>query len=342
MPHVTKLSVEHVRNHTNKTINFEPNTTIITGKNGAGKTSLIEAVYIALSGSSFRGPDGEIIQKNQPWYRIELQFSDTSKRTVTFDSQKQTGKKQFTINGSKSHRLSAQHKHPVVLFEPEDLRLIVGSPTRRRYFIDHFVSQIDAEYSSKLHKYERALKQRNSLLKRAGTTTDDLFVWNVSLSDYGAYIIEKRSSYVELLNKNLPPQYKIISQTDDIVSIHYSHTLIGDTRQKLLTELLQTTQKDTILGFTSVGPHRDDILFSYNNSPALKTASRGETKSIVLALKFIEAEIIHNITDKKPIILFDDVFSELDENRQSNILCNDKFQIIITATHGVHKNTVRI
>jgi len=128
--------------------------------------------------------------------------------------------------------------------------------------------------------------------------------------------------------------YNRIANSKDIISIHYSHTYIGDIKQKLLNELHSHIEKDKILGFTSVGPHRHDVIFQYNNSPALSVASRGEVRSIVLALKFLEVDIIEQITGIKPIILLDDVFSELDQERQKSLSDTIRsHQIVITSTH---------
>lgn len=334
MPHITKISVLHFRNHTKKAITLSPTTTIITGKNGTGKTSLLEALYIALQGSSFRGSDSDVLQKNASWYRIDIEMDDGSARTVKFDSTKPTGRKQFSIDEKISYRLTAASKYPVVLFEPEDLRLISGSPVRRRFFINHFISQINPLYSQSLRKYDRALKQRNNLLKQAYTTPDELFVWNVALSEYGAYIITERTLFIEKINQVLTGIYQSIAQSKDVVAIHYSHTLVDNIQQKLISDLTKNTEKDKILGFTSVGPHRDDVIFSYNQTLAASNASRGENRSIILALKQIEADIIFRITDMKPILLLDDVFSELDETRQENITTSN-YQTLITSTSNI-------
>jgi len=336
MPYVTKIGVQQFRNHTKKVITIDPKATIITGKNGTGKTSLIEALYIALQGSSFRGSDIDIIQKNQSWYRIDIEMSDGTVRTVKFDSLKSAGRKQFSIDNKISYRLAPTSKYPVVLFEPEDLRLISGSPVRRRHFIDHFISQINPLYSQSLRKYDRALKQRNNLLKRLHTTSDELFVWNITLSEYGAYIMTERISFIEKINQTLSTIYQSISETEDSVTVHYSHTLVDNIQQKLMADLTKHKDKDTLLGYTTTGPHRDDILIVYNNSPAHSTASRGENRSIILALKQIEADIIFELTDKRPILLLDDVFSELDSDRQQKLIQLSS-QTIVTTTDTTHQ-----
>jgi len=329
---VKKLSIQNIRSHDNFSVIFSPKVTVITGSNGSGKTSIIEALYISLQGSSFKGSDIDVLHHDTKWWRIDVNFNDYTKRSISFDPSLINGKKKIIVDDKTIYRLTPKYKYPVVLFEPEDLRLLHGSPTRRRQFIDRFISQLDFLYANALHKYERALKQRNNLLKSFNTRDNDLFAWDIALSEYGSYIIEKRIAFIEQINSRLNDAYIDIAKTKDIVSIHYSNTYIGDIKQKILNDLNTHSQKDRLTGFTSTGPHRHDVIFQFNNSPALDVASRGEVRSIVLALKFLEVDIIEKITDKKPIILLDDVFSELDDDRQKRLL-NSTNQIIITSTH---------
>lgn len=335
MPNLQQLRVQHIRTHTDYLLQLSEGVTLVTGKNGTGKTSLIEALYIALQGTSFKTSDTDVLQYDQPWWRIDIAFADQSNRIVKFDPSKATGKKQFIVDEKTTYRLTPKHKYPVVLFEPDDLRLMHGSPTRRRQFIDRFISQLEPLYATALRKYDRALKQRNTLLKKPDTTSDELFVWNMALSEHGAQIIEQRIQFIERINGQLNDTYNAIAQSDDYVSIHYSHTLVGSVRQKLLNELHASSQRDMYLGYTSVGPHRHDVIFKYNDNLALSVASRGEVRSIVLALKFIEVDIIKQLTGKKPLILLDDVFSELDESRQVALMQNTKdCQMVIATTNS--------
>lgn len=329
---IRRLSVTNIRSHAEKTIELSGDTTVLSGKNGIGKTSLLEAIHIALQGTSFKGTDIEILRHDAPWYRIDLLLDDDTVRTVTFDPSRTSGKKRFNIHEKTSYRLSPKDKYPVVLFEPEDLRLLHGSPSRRRQFIDRFITQIDPTYSITLRKYERALKQRNSLLKRDDVTNEDLFVWNVALSEYGSKIIEQRTYAAETINKELGNHYSDIAHTSDIVTIHYSHTLIDNSSQKLLSELESKLYYDKVVKHTSVGPHRHDLIFNFNNKPALTVASRGEVRSIVISLKQIEMDMIFRITGIIPISLLDDVFSDLDIDRQ-NQLTKYKNQTIISSAN---------
>lgn len=335
---IRRLSVQNVRSHNEKVIELSPQTTVIVGKNGVGKTTLLEAIYIALQGSSFKGVDADILHHDAPWYRIDVLLDDDTTRSVMFEPSRQNGKKKFIIHDKTSYRIAPRDKYPVVLFEPDDLRLLHGSPSRRRQFIDHFVLQINPSYGVILRKYERALKQRNALLKRDGISNEDLFVWNVALSDYGAQIIEQRVYAIEMINKELNNYYHDIAQTNDTVSAHYSDTLIGNLSQKLLRELEGRLQYDKVVKHTSVGPHRHDVLFHFNGHLALSTASRGEIRSIVISLKLIEANLIQTLTLKKPIILLDDVFSELDETRRRSLTYLGAQQII-TSTDAIETDS---
>ena len=342
MTAITALTVQNIRTHESYSLQLSPSVTLITGKNGSGKTSLIEAIYIALQGTSFKGSDSDVLRRDQPWWRITITLDDDTKRVIKFDPSRLSGKKQFVIDQKTSYRLPVKYKYPVVLFEPDDLRLLNGSPTRRRQFIDHFISQLDPLYGTTLRKYDRALKQRNNLLKKLDTTPDELFVWDVALSEYGSYIIEQRVQSIEQINTHLNDAYNAIAQSDDYVSIHYSHTFIGGIKQKMLNELSANSVRDKYLGYTSIGPHRHDVIFRYNNSPALTVASRGEVRSVVLALKFLEAEIIERLTGNKPIVLLDDVFSELDESRQAALMRNSLQTQLIIATTNSHQDNEQL
>lgn len=328
---ITGIRVQNIRTHSDLFQAIPSTVTLITGDNGSGKTSLIEAVTVALRGTSFRGTDTELLRYETPWWRIDLR-TDEGDRIVKFDPSKVSGKKQFTIDEKISYRLAPVNKYPIVLFEPDDLRLLHGSPSRRREFIDRFIAQLNPHYTTLLRKYDRALKQRNKLLKNPAATRDDLFVWDIAIGEYGADIIEQRITYIERLNAELDGTYNTIAQSRDVVSMHYSHTIIGNVKQRIVSELHARMERDRLLGYTSVGPHRDDVLFRFNAMPALSVASRGEVRSIVLALKFLEVDTITEMTGQQPIILLDDVFGELDSERQTHLAT--KFsgkQIIMTS-----------
>lgn len=326
------LRVQNLRSHSDsQTIDFSARVTIISGLNGSGKTTLFEAIYIALRGKSFRGSDKELLQKDKDWWRIDLRYDDDLTRIIKFDPARVSGKKKFEIQNRSYYRLPASLKVPVVLFEPDDLRLLHGSPSRRRSFIDDFIEQVDPSYHGVVLKYERALKQRNMLLKQATIDSDDLFIWDVALSEYGAQIVDKRIQIIERINQRIGEVYSSIAGVKDSVELHYSHTYISNIQQKIANDLVANLERDKLLGYTTTGPHRHDVIFNFNGSPAIAVASRGEVRSIVLALKFIEVDIAREVTGAEPIVLLDDVFAELDETRQKALAKKcDANQLFIT------------
>lgn len=330
----TSVSLQSVRAHAAFKAVLSPRVTLIIGPNASGKTSVIEAIHIAVQGSSFKGSDSEILRETTSWYRIDLTDDDGEKRVVKFDNRKTSGKKQFEVKEKTSYRLTHRNKHPVVLFEPDDLRLLSGSPARRRQFLDSFIAQLDPKYSGILRRYERALKQRNTLLKRGRASRDTLFAWNVALSEYGSYIITARCRFIDRINLHLSAAYRQVASSEDTVTVTYSHPPSSDQQQHgLLSALEAATERDTLLGYTSIGPHRHDVLFWFNQKPALSVASRGEVRSIILGIKTLEADIIEELTGVAPLVLLDDVFSELDAYRQEKLLSlYGERQVIVTST----------
>lgn len=340
---IKSLRVQNFRAHEDILINLSEGSTLISGANGSGKTSLLEAIYLALRGTSFRSSDKEIVKRDGKfnWFRIDLTSVDGEKRIVKFDSDKANGKKQFEIDGKKSLRLTNLAKIPVILFEPTDLQLLSGSPARRRNFLDSFLAQIHPSFGLTLRKYDKALKQRNNLLKRDDFSDDEIFPWNLMLAEYGTEIINMRLEFVADLNAKISSVYKNISGVDDEIILKYDGEKMS--KDRLLRSYNDNLAKDRLLGFTNFGPHRHDLKFYFNGAEADSVASRGENRSIVLALKFLETDILAKLTDKEPIILLDDVFSELDESRQ-NLLTEffSRYQTIISSVDKIDKVNLEI
>ncbi len=336
------LRVQNFRTHSDFILEIGEKSTLISGANGSGKTSLLEAIYFALQGTSFRSSDKEILRNDgSSWFRIDLKDSRDSLRTIIFNNAVQKSKKQFLVDGNKKARLSANLRIPVVLFEPDDLQLLSGSPTRRRNFLDYFLSQIFPSFQLALTRYNKALKQRNNLLKRDNVSKDELFPWNLMLAEYGAEIISKRQDFLELLNSKIEEVYFEISGVKDEIEIDYLGEKVS--KNEILAILSENIERDKILGYTNFGPHKHDIQFIFNKKPAQNVASRGENRSLVLALKFIETDILSDLTSKRPIVLLDDVFSELDDDRQKLLTKHfSKYQTIITSTNEIKVEDCKI
>lgn len=332
---IKSIKLFNFRNHVEYSLLCQDNTSLILGENGSGKTSVLEAIYILTRGKSFRAVDSDIIRRNADFYRIELEYNNGEFCTATYDNINKT----FIIAGKKYRRLPAKHKYPVVLFQPSDLNLFSHSPSSRRDYFDRIFSQFNDSYTSILSKYEKALKQRNELLKSDYTTKDALFSWNILLAKYGTDLFSYRQKFIQEINNNITKVYRSIANNNDMISIIYKTNINSADDNAYLGALEASYTKDSYLGHTSFGIHRDDYIFNFNNQPASGSASRGESRSIILALKFIEADLIQQKTNLKPIILLDDVFSELDPTRRRCLVKNFKnHQVIITSVEDITKN----
>lgn len=343
MTFVSEVELINFRCHEKLNISLNPNVTIITGKNGSGKTSIIEAIYILATGKSFKSSLKDTINIKFNWYSLKATINnDEIKNKISF--QEDQYKKEFNINNNKYKTIPNKNKKPVVLFEPEDMRIINGSPNRRRDYLDKLICQYNTEYNINLNKYNKALKQRNYLLKKPNLKKEELFVWDLTLSEYGSYIIKERIETVKLINTQIKNIYKKLSNTEDDIKINYTEDENTNSKQLIFDKLQKSFTRDKIIGSTSIGPHRDDILIYINKKEAKQTASRGESRTIMLALKFFEIEIIEKNTGEKPIILLDDVYSELDEDRQRKL--NDftkNHQVVITSTQAIDNiNNIQI
>lgn len=331
---IERVDLKNFRSHEKYVLECQDKTSLILGANGCGKTSVLEAIYIALRGKSFRATDKEILRRGTEFYRIELRYKNGEKIIVVYD--KATAKKSFSIKDKKVNRLIKQAKYPVVLFLPEDLHIVASSPTKRREFFDRIIAQVDDKYSSVLSKYNKALKQRNELLKREDLNTEMLFSWDVLLVKYGVYIREARRRIGGLINNELTKTYGGIAGNDDSCEIKYRSYTESVNESEFLRLLRMDYDRDRITGHTGFGVHKDDFEFIFNGSIADGNASRGEVRSIVLALKFIEARIFERELGKKPVVLLDDVFSELDADRQKSLVKNFKeHQVILTSVEGL-------
>ena len=329
---IKSIELTNFRNHSHYKMECEDEVSLILGANGWGKTSILEAIYILTRGKSFRATDKDIIKRTTDFYRIKLDYTNGETTIATYDGATKT----FSISDKKAKRLPTKYKYPVILFVPSDLNLISHSPGRRRDYFDRIFGQLDDNYASSLSKYNKALKQRNELLKQEFVSPESLFSWNLLLARYGSYLAKKRQEFTKEINTHLTATYRSIAKNHDEIALIYSSEAQGFTESTYLRTLEQTTTKDTYLGHTSFGIHRDDYLFHFNQQPADTNASRGETRSIILALKFIEARLITDKLKQNPLILLDDVFSELDETRRRCLIENFKHhQVIITSVEMI-------
>ena len=337
---IREIRVNNVRPYGLYSAHLSPGLTLILGRNGTGKTTLLESLYYLLQGTSFKGRDRDMIALGQPKSHILLIDSSGNERRASlellFDDKI---KKAFTIDQKTTARLPAKHRQPVVLFEPDELRLLTSSPQRRRQFFDGILSRLHPQYATALSRYQRVVLQRNELLKHQADTPADtwdahLFAWDIKFTELADTLIAYRRDFIKTSNKHLSRLYSNMAGSQQLVQVDYQSNLPGDNyAQNLLKQLQQRRHTDAQRGYTSLGPHRDDFMVSLSGHPASETASRGEMRTIMLAYKLFEVELQQQAYGSNPLILMDDVFSELDSVREQQLMAALKdYQTIITAT----------
>lgn len=333
----SSLTLHNFRSYGEYSVEFSAGVNIIVGPNGSGKTNMLEALYVLSHGTSFRGTDREMVAHDSDWFRLEAAY-DGLQRTMTCQIEPQ-GKldKQFTLDGVKKARLTHNQRLPVVLFEPEHLRLLRASPSHRRDYLDTLLAKLQPDYTWLKHQFERVLLQRNNILKRRmppALRDDQLFVWDIKFAELAEQIVRRRQELVAKFAAEMSEVYSNIARREHKVTLTYESTVPGeDYRNTALRLLQQNIQADSDRGFTTIGPHRDELIVRLDAATAATSASRGEMRSLLLALKIIELRMLHAFFDTPPLLLLDDVFSELDSGRRQALaqLAKD-YQTLITTT----------
>lgn len=329
------IQLKNFRSYEESSFEFAEGVNIIVGPNASGKSNLLESILVLARGKSYRAADSDLLRFKADWARIDGLLGDGSTRTVKYKITHEKLQKTYEFNEKTYVRLTHQHTIPVVLFEPNNLFLLIGQPDARRSYLDDLLEQIEPNFASVRAHYKRVLSQRNALLKRQPPNiAQQMFVWNVRLSELGGYLARSRTQLVVRLQKVIGELYKNIAATKTEVSAEYISALPEETYESTFLRRLETSlEKDMIRGFTTVGPHRDDLLLRFNGVPAAETASRGETRTALLALKLFELTVLEEVRGAKPLLLLDDVFSELDGKRRHALTDYlQKYQTFITTT----------
>ncbi len=337
--HVSELSLKNFRNYTEQTIKLSPGTNLIFGQNAQGKTNILEAVYMFSQGKSHRAKsDREMIRFGNEFARAAIEFETAEREYRSVMTFAKNGKKTIKINNVPIKKLSMLMNYlNTVMFSPEDLSLVKGSPSVRRRFMDLAVSQLSPKYLISLIDYGKALNQKNSLLKelrRSGKTKDVMLsVWNEQLSTEGAKIMKYRLDFLELLGKFASQIQKEIS--GESLEIEYAPGIkLKEISAEEYYETLEKSQRREIELQTAIhGIQRDDINLRINGSDSKLYASQGQQRTAALTLKIALSDYIHSIKDEYPVLLLDDIMSELDKSRRLYLAekIKDK-QVLITST----------
>lgn len=330
---ITGLRLQNFRSYDDAAFEFTEGVNIIVGPNASGKTNLLEALLIVCLGESYRASHPEMIALGKTWSRLDGQTPNSS-RSVRISAELPIGKS-FVIDGTTYKRLVTAKTIPVVVFEPNHLLLLSGAPQLRRSYMDDLLGQIVASYKSTHRAYARTLAQRNRLLKNhERTSKDQIFPWNVRLSELGGTMAAQRQQLLAQLNDKASELYSSLSGRTSQVSMRYCSKLpLGDYASSFLKQLEADLALDIARGFTGTGPHHDDFELLIDDHSAHSMASRGEARTALLMLKVIELRLLEENRGTRPLLLLDDVFSELDgARRQALTRFLQPYQTFITTT----------
>jgi len=345
--YLKEIRIMDFRNYANLRVQPHQELNFITGPNARGKTNFLESVFFAGLGRTFRGHDRDIIRWDANRASVQAFFSLADSTVEVKAEIANEGKKKILINGAENGRQDMPGCFGIVLFKPDDLQIIKGSPGLRRDFIDNDLGVIEPLYRDTLYKYRRVLAHRNNLLRAGGDMGgENISIWNEQLYLYGAQVLSLR---IRLLKKFFPlakKAYSEISGAGEELGMRYLSTvkLSGTADAEQIAKDFRAEGKvrereELYKKQTTIGPHRDDLVFYLNGKDVRQFGSQGQVRSIVLALKTAQMRMFYHDTGEKPILLLDDVLMELDEARQHYLvdMIGDQIQTFITSATGKEK-----
>ena len=337
-----KLSVFQFKNYLHQDFDFTEKVVGICGRNGLGKTNLLDAIhYLAFTRSYFTRQDAFNISHGHQGFRLEGNLTVFDKTEKAVCILRETGKKEFSVNGEAYDKFSSHiGRYPLVIVAPDDIQLIIGGSEERRKFIDTLISQLDQDYLRNLISYTRILQQRNSFLRsfqeNFGRDLSVLDILDEQLVQAGNAVFEKRREVLMQFLPQVKLLYNEICMRYEDIHLYYESEMHNNSLEDLLKH---NRQKDLMLQRTSGGLHRDELIFHLGQQPFRNIASQGQRKSLLFALKLSEMDVIKKQKHLSPLLLLDDVFEKLDEERIFNLLSrvvsDNETQVFITDTNCV-------
>lgn len=332
---IKEIELRNFRNYIDTKISFHEKVNIFTGNNAQGKTNLLEGIYISSFGKSFRqGNDNEMIKFGEKFCAVRIEALRNDGRT-SVEIAIGENEKGIKTDGVKIKRISELlEKILIVVFSPDDLKIVKGDPEKRRRFIDRELSQIRPSYYSDIYSYRRALMQRNALLKDRNAKAESFEIWDGKLAETGERVIVKRDGFIKKLNRISKEIHNSITDGKESLEIKYDSSLqlSENLKEVFFQKLKQDIKKDILKGNTETGPHRDDLKILIDGNDIRKYGSQGQQRTAALSLKLAELELIKEETGEDAVLLLDDVLSELDGERQNFLLKSfENVQLFITA-----------
>ncbi|MCL1998268.1 MAG: DNA replication/repair protein RecF [Turicibacter sp.] len=335
---INRLTIKDFRNFTDLQVSLKNGINIIHGDNANGKTNFIEAIYFCATGKSQRaGHDRELIRFGEAEAHLQTEIqsdSDGQRQLIDVHLFRDGRKKGIAIDRISIKKLdNLLGLLLVVIFTPEDLRMIKAGPAERRAFMDLELCQLTGIYYYALKRYYQTLKQRNNLLKsipKNPVLQDTISVWNEPLYKYGTQIIKYRTAFAEEIGELAAEILQNITGGKEVLAVNYKPQV---RIEEYAERLIKSQQRDIVLGSTSVGVHKDDLIFTIDGNDARIYGSQGQQRTVALSVKLAEIKLIKQRTRHTPVLLLDDVLSELDENRQAALLRHIRdLQTVITCT----------
>ncbi len=338
---VKKLTLKNFRNYEEETFGFDGGLNVLTGRNAQGKTNCAEAVFYLCTGASLRiRHDRQLIRRGADCARIYAE-AESNFGNFTLAANIRENSRELFFNGNKVRRsVDFLGNMKSVFFSPSELRLIQDGPDERRRFLNLSISQTSRDYASALLRYGRILEQRNNLLKDRdmGAVFETLPVWDEQLATYAARIAVARREYLKELSALAADIHADLTDGAETLTLAPDRTYRGteeEVREKLLKELGENYERDVRLGFTAAGPHRDDIKICIGGTDARGYCSQGQARTAALSMKLAEVAIFTRLAGEAPVLILDDVMSELDLPRRKKLLARVRdLQVILTCTHA--------
>ena len=328
---IEKLYLKNFRNYDNLEINFCDKLNIIIGNNAQGKTNILEALYFSALGRSFRTfKENELIMFNKNIAKIKIEYEKKGRENLIEIELNKNSKKVIRLNKIKLNKNSELIGNlNIVIFSPDDIIILKQAPALRRKFLDILISQLKPNYVHILVEYNKVLDQRNAMLKSRNTETIE--IWDEQLATFAEKIYDYRKTYIEKLNEKMQVIHPKLTNEKEKIDIKYKTGF--ETKEKFLEKLKRGLQNDLYKGYTHEGTHRDDFEISINGQVLNIYGSQGQHRTAILSLKIAEMEIVKEEIGENPILLLDDVMSELDFERINSIFNIVKdYQVFITCT----------